>query len=121
MRGHAAALVGAGGRDVRSTANGDVITATVSVSAAEAALQAAFHEYEHDALGRHVRTTRYTLPAHVAAHVDVVGPTVRFPASSLAHTRLEQRAPSAAARARRLRAGDSSGIVDRRLLALAEL
>jgi tripeptidyl-peptidase-1 len=51
---------------------------TVPVSLAEQLLHTEYHVYEHTDGSTLVRTTSYSLPADVHAHVDVVQPTTMF-------------------------------------------
>jgi len=68
--------------DVTSTGNGDFLMATMTVAEAEALLGGAhFHTFTHvDGVVSVVRLlTDFSLPATVAASVDFLGPTFRFP------------------------------------------
>lgn len=70
--------------------NADFVRVVVPVSLAERMLQAEFHHFQHAASGHavHRLAAPYTLPARLAAHVDFVGPTVRFPRVQRAALRL---------------------------------
>ena len=78
------------GEPVTETARGDWMTVTLTVAQAEALLGggARYHRYQHKA-AKHLSVLRlgdpegFALPAAVRAHVDVVGPTTRFPADPL--------------------------------------
>ncbi|TFY67410.1 hypothetical protein EVJ58_g1640 [Rhodofomes roseus] len=62
----------------RSSA-GDWVTVRVPVSLAEKMLDTTYHVWTHTASGTSlVRTTSYSLPEHLHAHVDVVQPTTAF-------------------------------------------
>ncbi|KAJ7203551.1 subtilisin-like protein [Mycena pura] len=65
---------------IRLSANGDILTLNVTIAEAERLLQAEYYVYSDDEDGS-VRVGchgGYTLPAHVAKHVDFVWPTVHF-------------------------------------------
>lgn len=63
-----------------ATPNGDFVTASVTVAQAERMLGATYQAWRHGPSGHVVhRTDRYHLPAHVAAAVDFVSPTVQLP------------------------------------------
>ena len=63
-----------------ATPNGDFVTASVTVAQAERMLGATYQAWQHGPSGHVVhRTDRYHLPAHVAAAVDFVSPTVQLP------------------------------------------
>ena len=68
-----------------TTATGDFVTCpAVPVPVAEKILNCTYHSYTHAAAGwnpivRADSATGYSLPASVAAHVDFVSPTLRFP------------------------------------------
>lgn len=68
----------------RVTPSGDFITAEVSVSEAEAMLSAEYHQFTHPStdIAVHRATAGYSLPAEVAAAVDMVGPTTHLPGVS---------------------------------------
>jgi tripeptidyl-peptidase-1 len=70
-----------GGEPVAATPNSDMITAKVTVEAAERMLSARYHQHHHESSG--VEITRvaddYSLPDEVAHAVDFVSPTVHFP------------------------------------------
>ena len=69
-----------GAEPARRTPNGDVITATVSVRAAEALLGADYRAYAHAASNASaVRCLEVALPPAIADAVAIVGPTTRFP------------------------------------------
>lgn len=61
--------------------NQDFIMCVVPIRQAEAVLNATYHEFTHATTSNVsvLRAMRYSLPADVAAHVDFVAPTVRFP------------------------------------------
>jgi len=76
-------LASEGVHDVALLPNGDMVQADVSVAQAEALLHARYHTWEHNASAHRVLRLaegRYALPADVAAAVDFVGPSTRFPA-----------------------------------------
>lgn len=62
------------------TPNADMLSVVVNVSQAEALLSAKYHSYKHPNT-EHValRTESYSLPARVAAAIDLVAPTVSLP------------------------------------------
>jgi len=66
--------------------NGDMITVTMSVPAAEAALNTVIHSFTHKE-HVHVRILRssrsYSLPAEIAEDVDMVGELLQFPRLAL--------------------------------------
>jgi tripeptidyl-peptidase I len=66
---------------VTMTPNADIMQVSVDVATAEKLLEAQYNVYEHHMTGQQIHriADTYTLPAHVAAHVDFVGPTIRFP------------------------------------------
>lgn len=69
-------------RDVEATPNNDMLTVHTTVAVAEAMLGSEYHHYEHsdmDGLRIMRLSSAYTLPADVAAEVDFVGPSVRYP------------------------------------------
>eukprot|EP00756_Hemistasia_phaeocysticola_P023109 Hpha_TRINITY_DN15871_c1_g19::TRINITY_DN15871_c1_g19_i1::g.187811::m.187811/K01279/TPP1, CLN2; tripeptidyl-peptidase I len=70
-----------GGEPKRVTPSGDFITAEVTVSQAEAMLSAEYHQFTHPSSPSpvHRATSGYSLPAHVAAAVDLVAPTTHLP------------------------------------------
>ncbi|KAH9837729.1 peptidase S8/S53 domain-containing protein [Rhodofomes roseus] len=58
---------------------GDWVTVRVPVSLAEKMLDTTYHMWTHTASGDSiVRTTSYSLPEHLHAHIDVVQPTTAF-------------------------------------------
>lgn len=77
LRAHGVSLA----HDVTASPNFDLVTVNTTVRVAEAMLDASYHHYEHAAAGLRVMRLAgpYSLPAEVAAHVDFVGPSVRFP------------------------------------------
>jgi tripeptidyl-peptidase-1 len=74
---------GAAPTAMRSTGNGDLITATITVAEAERLLSVQYHAYKHATTGRTVLRANgaYELPERVAAALDFVAPTGRFPAA----------------------------------------
>lgn len=70
--------------NLSASSNSDFIHAVVPVAVAERLVDAPYFEFEHRDTGDVVHRvgTRYTLPRDVSPHVDFVGPTVRFPATS---------------------------------------
>ncbi|KAF9807690.1 hypothetical protein IEO21_08104 [Rhodonia placenta] len=57
----------------------DWVTIRIPVSMAEEMMKTEYHVWVHDASGAaRVRTTSYSLPEHLHAHVDVVQPTTSF-------------------------------------------
>jgi tripeptidyl-peptidase-1 len=64
-----------------STSNKDFIKSIVRVDLAELLLNTEYHVFRHVSTNRTVVRTPgpYSLPTQVAAHVDFVAPTVRFP------------------------------------------
>ena len=74
------ARAGVAPSDIRRSLNDDVLSATVSVAAAERLLGAEYHVFTHTASNiTLVRTLQYELPEALQQHVDMVSPTVRFP------------------------------------------
>lgn len=68
-----------GAKPLRTTPNGDMISALVTFEQAEKLLDAKYMRFEHRA-GRVLhRTLAYSLPKEVAGHVDLVAPTVHLP------------------------------------------
>jgi len=69
-----------GGEPVAATPNSDMITAKVTVEAAERMLSARYHQHVH-ASGKEISRVAgdYSLPDEVALAVDFVSPTVHFP------------------------------------------
>lgn len=65
----------------RVTSNGDFLSAIVSVEAAEALLNTSYAQFYHNATGTAVTrgSTPYSIPEHLAAHIDFVSPTITFP------------------------------------------
>ncbi|KAI0059672.1 hypothetical protein BV25DRAFT_1908615 [Artomyces pyxidatus] len=58
---------------------GDWVSVRVPVPVAERMLDTTFHVWKHTEDGNEiVRTTRYSLPAHLHAHVELVQPTTLF-------------------------------------------
>jgi tripeptidyl-peptidase I len=83
---------------VSTTPNADIMEVTVDVATAEKLLEAKYNVYQHHMTGQQIHRIAgtYTLPAHVAAHVDFVGPTIRFPRTSALRVRAsEVSAPNA--------------------------
>ena len=69
---------GAGGCE--RNGNGDLLRCTVAVETAEAMLGAEYRQFSHAKSGLlATRALAYSLPAHVAPHLDFVSPTVRLP------------------------------------------
>lgn len=71
-----------GASQVHAAPNRDMLTVTMPVQAAEAALNTTIHEFTHREHTRvHIlRATRhYALPADVAEHVSMVGELLQFP------------------------------------------
>ncbi|KAH8976997.1 Pro-kumamolisin, activation domain-containing protein, partial [Lactarius hatsudake] len=67
------------GEIIRRSEAGDWITVTVPVMLAEAMLDTEFHLWKHAVEGNVlVRTTQYSLPEHLHAHIDLVQPTTYF-------------------------------------------
>jgi len=66
---------------LQSTANFDLVTATMSIAEAESLLSVEYHVYEHAETG--LRATRcnrrYTVPSQIADALDFVAPASRFP------------------------------------------
>jgi len=60
--------------------NGEWLSVDTTVAGAEALLSTQYHVYKHISGATVVRCESYSLPASVRAHIDVVGPTTRFPA-----------------------------------------
>jgi len=75
------AAQGVGAPAVR-TSNGDALSLKMTYAAAEALLGAEYYIYSHAEQSniKIARCAAYSLPAEVASHVAVVGPTTRFPA-----------------------------------------
>ncbi|KAH9917379.1 subtilisin-like protein [Epithele typhae] len=73
-------------RIVLSTSGG-WLTANVTVAEAEALLGTEYYEYEHARDGRtHLACHgAYSVPAHVASHVDLITPTLHFDAGMRRH------------------------------------
>ncbi|KAK2466004.1 hypothetical protein APHAL10511_001645 [Amanita phalloides] len=66
------------GEIVRSPAK-DWITIKIPVSLVEEMLDTKYHVYQHEESGEYlVRTTSYSLPKELHAHVDVIQPTTMF-------------------------------------------
>ncbi|KZT68040.1 tripeptidyl peptidase A [Daedalea quercina L-15889] len=62
---------------------GDWVTVKVPVSLAEKMLDTTYHVWTHAASGAAlVRTTSYSLPAHLHEHIDVIQPTTTFARST---------------------------------------
>ncbi|KAF5321996.1 hypothetical protein D9619_000563 [Psilocybe cf. subviscida] len=67
------------GADLERSPAKDWITLTVPVSMAEKLLDTTYHVWKHEKSGdEFVRTTSYSLPAHLHEHVDVIQPTTMF-------------------------------------------
>ncbi|KAH9055580.1 tripeptidyl peptidase A [Lactarius vividus] len=67
------------GEMVRRSPAGDWITVTVPILLAEAMLDTEFHLWKHAVEDNVlVRTTQYSLPEHLHAHIDLVQPTTYF-------------------------------------------
>ena len=65
---------------VRSSALGEWIHATMSVASAELLLSTTYRTSRHRTTGDEIiRCSEYRLPAQVRRHIDVIGPTTRFP------------------------------------------
>ena len=75
--------------------SGEWLSVHTTVAGAEKLLGAEYHVYEHTSGKRVLRCEAYTLPVSVRGHVDVVGPTTRFPAL---HTPLVSSLPPITAR-----------------------
>ena len=74
---------------IRRTVSGDWLSADTTLGVAEALLQAEYSTYRHVERGVEVtRTERYTVPDSVRPHIDVIGPTTRFPAYHTPHSML---------------------------------
>jgi len=71
-----------------TSANSDVIRCSTTVAAAEALLDTEFHHWMHaeqpEVQVMRAAAKHYTLPAEVAAVVDLVSPTLRFPSLGFA-------------------------------------
>lgn len=82
---------------VRSNGNADTLRFTTDVRTMEAMLGAEYHIYKHTETGSiAVRThERYSLPEEVHRHIDIVGPTVRFPSMWSASIVEQEVAPEA--------------------------
>ena len=82
-----------------ATETGDfVVCPAVPVAVAEEMLNTKYHAYVHSAAGwgdivRADSATGYSLPASVAAHVDFVSPTLRFPLARTGPTAMRANAP----------------------------
>ncbi|KAJ6564007.1 subtilisin-like protein [Mycena capillaripes] len=66
---------------IELSASGDILQANMTVSAAETLLQAEFYIYSDDMDASVLRVGchgGYTLPPHIAKHVDFVWPTIHF-------------------------------------------
>ena len=70
------------GAPTARTPNGDALSLTVTYAAAEALLGTEYYTYSHVEQSniQIARCAAYSLPAEVAPHVALVGPTTRFPA-----------------------------------------
>jgi tripeptidyl-peptidase-1 len=65
---------------VTESPNSDFISVTVDIALAESLLDTKYYEYVHTDGHWIVRVGEsYSLPAEVAEHIDLVGPTIRFP------------------------------------------
>ncbi|KAI0737078.1 subtilisin-like protein [Daedaleopsis nitida] len=71
--------------NIKLSGNGDVLALNVTVAQAERLLGAEYHVYSHSADGSETVGCHegYTLPEHVAKHVDFVWPTIHFDGPSL--------------------------------------
>ncbi|KAG5653561.1 hypothetical protein H0H81_012250 [Sphagnurus paluster] len=70
---------GLGSDDITRSPAGDWVTVNVPVRLAETMLNTTYHVWKHVSSGsRLVRTTSYSLPEHIHAHVDVIQPTTMF-------------------------------------------
>mmetsp|Transcript_154765 Transcript_154765/g.494877 ORF Transcript_154765/g.494877 Transcript_154765/m.494877 type:complete len:588 (+) Transcript_154765:69-1832(+) len=78
----AAYFQAAGARKVETAPNGDMLTVTMPVVSAEAALKTELHEFQHSEHTK-VQIVRagapYYLPAKIAEHVSMVGELLQFP------------------------------------------
>ncbi len=117
-------LEDAGATEVAATGTGDWVSATLTVADVEERLlggrdgeAARYHHYTHgdntdddgdsgDALRILRLNATYTLPAEVAAHVDFIGPSVRFPVVQ------RRRLPAPQGKGRRRLFGPSGDSVD---------
>lgn len=66
--------------DYENTTNSDFIRFTTSVQTAERVLNTEYLRFRHNTENQEaIRTKAYSLPTSLAAHLDFVSPTVRFP------------------------------------------
>jgi tripeptidyl-peptidase-1 len=73
-------LLGQGIIDLDSTQNKEFVVANMNVAQAERLLDTEYHAFTEGHAGRRIlRTPSYSLPAHIAEHVDFVSHTVQFP------------------------------------------
>jgi tripeptidyl-peptidase-1 len=79
-----------------SNGNGDFISCEIDIGTAEKALHTTYHVYRHTESGLTVRRARggYTLPDHVASHIDFVSPVARFPNLARAVKKMEEQEPT---------------------------
>ena len=66
---------------IHRTASGEWLSVHTTLAVAEALLSTEYHSYQHTSLDdvQILRCSSYALPDAVAAVVDVIGPTTRFP------------------------------------------
>ncbi|RDB20085.1 Tripeptidyl-peptidase sed3 [Hypsizygus marmoreus] len=64
--------------DVHRSAAKDWVTVKIPVSLAEKMLDTTYHVWEHSDGDQIVRTTSYSLPENLHAHIDLVQPTTMF-------------------------------------------
>ena len=56
----------------------DWISVTLNVSTVESLLDTTYHTYEHDNGNQLIRTSQWSLPAHLHEHIDTIQPTTSF-------------------------------------------
>lgn len=56
--------------------DGAYVTFATTVGTANSLLNTTFSNFEHSAGGLKVRTTEYSVPAHLASYIDLIDPTV---------------------------------------------
>ncbi|EKM59772.1 uncharacterized protein PHACADRAFT_250501 [Phanerochaete carnosa HHB-10118-sp] len=69
---------GLSGADIARSPASDWVKVRVPVGLAEEMLDAKYHVYEHSTGDTLVRTTSYSLPEHLHAHIELIQPTTLF-------------------------------------------
>ena len=70
--------------NIESTWNNDMIQSDTSIGVVQKLLNTTYHVYYNQHINQYtVRCIEYTLPNHILPHIDIIGPTNRFPSASV--------------------------------------